>query len=127
MRTLIALLRLMRLDCASAVGRSGRPSAGHAGADNAGVSPLCTTFTASGSTDDLAAFARALCENLRNLPLGELRRELQVLCAESVGRRVRPTFAGHLMEPEPLTALLRSQTRGARSWDATAPDVLGDR
>jgi zinc protease len=62
---------------------------------NAGVSPLRTTFTASGTTDDLAAFARGLCENLRNLPLGELRRERQVLGTESVGRR--PTLAGHLM------------------------------
>jgi hypothetical protein len=35
-----------------------------------------------------------LCANLRNLPLGELRREVQVLWTESAGRR--PTIAGHL-------------------------------
>lgn len=53
---------------------------------NGQVSAATTVFTATGSPDQLAEFATAVCASLRSLPLDRFRPELGVLTAESVGR-----------------------------------------
>jgi predicted Zn-dependent peptidase len=53
---------------------------------NGQVSSTTTVFTASGSPSELALFARALCNSLRNLQVDRLRRELSVLATEAQAR-----------------------------------------
>lgn len=53
---------------------------------NGHVAATTTVFTASGTADDLVAFVRDLCRNLRNLPLRRIRHELQVLATEAQKR-----------------------------------------
>jgi hypothetical protein len=43
-------------------------------------------FTASRDVDEIEAFVRDLCRNLRDLPLGRIRHEVQVLAAEAQKR-----------------------------------------
>jgi predicted Zn-dependent peptidase len=53
---------------------------------NGRVAATTTVFTASGNAEDLAAFVRDLCRNLRNLPLRRIRHEVQVLATEAQKR-----------------------------------------
>jgi hypothetical protein len=55
---------------------------------NGMVRRAITVFAASGSPDELVAFATAVCHGLRNLPLDRLRQEVQVLTTESQRRAV---------------------------------------
>jgi zinc protease len=53
---------------------------------NGQVTPTTTSFTATGSPDELVAFAGSVCASLRSLPLDRLRHELGVLVVEAQGR-----------------------------------------
>ena len=53
---------------------------------NGRVAMSTTLFTASGNADDLVAFVRDLCRNLRSLPLRRIRQEAQVLATEAQKR-----------------------------------------
>jgi zinc protease len=52
---------------------------------NGQVSPATASFMASGSPDELVAFAGGVCASLRSLPLDGLRHELRVLSVEAQG------------------------------------------
>ncbi|RBY87170.1 hypothetical protein DQ244_17755 [Blastococcus sp. TBT05-19] len=62
---------------------------------NASVDLTATEFTASGSPDRVAAFLRAVCEALADLPTGDLAVEADVLRAE--GGTVAPPAVGLLL------------------------------
>jgi predicted Zn-dependent peptidase len=53
---------------------------------NGRVGVTTTVFTASGNAEELVAFTRDLCRNLRHLPLGRIRHEVQVLVTEAQKR-----------------------------------------
>ena len=48
---------------------------------------MTTTFLRRGNAEQIAEFFRAVCANLRELPIERLERERQVLRTEAGGRR----------------------------------------
>jgi predicted Zn-dependent peptidase len=62
---------------------------------NGQVGTTTTLFMASGTEDDVVAFVRDLCRNLRNLPLQRIRHEVQVLATEA--QRHRHTLESQLL------------------------------
>lgn len=53
---------------------------------NGHVGATTTVFTASGDAEEIVAFARDVCRNLRSLPLGRIRHEVRVLATEAQNR-----------------------------------------
>jgi predicted Zn-dependent peptidase len=62
---------------------------------NGHVGATTTVFTASGDAEEIEAFVRDLCRNLRDLPFGRMRHEVQVLATE--GQKRPPVLQQQLL------------------------------